>query len=222
MSRIGAEPYLAALVLKNRRCLVVGAGTVALEKIGGLLACSAQVRVVAPRVHPEIASLAERGVLELHVRPYDASDLEGCYLAVAATSDEEVNRRVYADCEARRIFCNVVDVPALCSFILPAVLRFGPIAIAVSTSGASPVLAQRMRDEIAAAFGPEYARLAEVLDGLRDWAREELPTYEARRDFFSAIVNGEPDPVALIASGRTDELDALVAERKRSALRSAE
>lgn len=222
MSRIGAEPYLAALVLKDRRCLVVGAGAVARDKIEGLLACSAKVRVVAPRVHPEVASLAAKGTLELRTRPYESFDLDGCYLAVAATSDEEVNRRVFSDCEARRIFCNVVDVPALCSFILPAVLRSGPIAIAVSTSGASPVLAQRMRDEIAAAFGPEYARLAEVLDGLRDWARKTLPTYEARRDFFSSIVNGEPDPVALVRAGRTDELVALIAERKRAALRSAE
>jgi siroheme synthase-like protein len=222
MSRIGAEPYLAALVLRGRRCLVVGAGSVGLEKIEGLLACSAEVRVVAPRCHDEVVALAREGALELLNRPYEPRDLDGCYLAVAATSDEELNRRVFTDCEARRIFCNVVDAPALCSFILPAVLRSGPIAIAVSTSGTSPVLAQRMRDEIGAAIGPEYARLAELLDSLRDWAKEHLPTYDARRDFFASIVNGRPDPIELLRAGRSAELDELIAARRAAALGSGE
>ena len=93
---------------------------------------------------------------------------------------------------------NVVDVHQLCNFILPAILRRGPLSIAISTSGASPALAKRMKSETDRMFGPEYARLAELLDGLRAWAKETLPTYEARRDFFEAIVNGSPDPIALL------------------------
>jgi siroheme synthase-like protein len=95
---------------------------------------------------------------------------------------------VFADAEARNVFCNVVDVPELCSVILPAVHREGPIAVAVSTGGASPALAQRLRDDVAAIIGPRHAELADELRALRPWAKENLPSYKARRDFFQARV----------------------------------
>jgi siroheme synthase-like protein len=95
---------------------------------------------------------------------------------------------VYADAERRSVLCNVVDVPELCSFILPAVHREGPIAVAISTGGASPALAQRLRDEIAAVVRPEHASLARQLRALRPWAKANLPTYEARRDYFAGLV----------------------------------
>jgi precorrin-2 dehydrogenase/sirohydrochlorin ferrochelatase len=96
---------------------------------------------------------------------------------------------VFADAEARNVFCNVVDVPELCSLILPAVHRQGPIAVAVSTGGASPALAQRIRDDVAALVGPQHADLAEQLRALRPWAKEHLPTYEARRDYLRRLVH---------------------------------
>jgi siroheme synthase-like protein len=170
--------------LAGRRCLVVGGGPVAAEKARGLLDCGAVVAVVAPDIDDGLRRLG----VELAERPYRSSDLDGCFLAVAATSDTEVNGRVFADAEARRLLCNVADVPELCSFILPAVHREGPLAIAVSTGGASPALAQRIRDEAAARYGPEYAALARRLQDLRPWAKANLPTYEARRDFFRELV----------------------------------
>jgi siroheme synthase-like protein len=100
---------------------------------------------------------------------------------IAATSVEEVNRRVFADAEERNLFCNVADVPELCSFILPAVHRQGPIAVAVSTGGASPALAQRLRDEIAAVVRPEHADLAYRLRELRPRSREPLDLRGATR-----------------------------------------
>ena len=119
-------------------------------------------------------------------------DLEGrSCLVVAATSVASLNRRVFADAEERGLLCNVVDVPELCSFILPAVHREGPIALAVSTGGASPVLAQRLRERLAALIDPEHAELARRLSELRPWVKAHYPTYEERRDFFRELVERE-------------------------------
>lgn len=170
--------------LRGRRCLVVGAGAVALEKARGLVECGASVTIVAPRAEPEIGVLAVRWL----PRAYERGDVDGCFLVCAATSDPAVNRCVFDDAEEHRILCNVADVPELCSFILPAVHREHPIAIAVSTGGASPALAQRIRDEVAGRYGPEHALLAQRLRALRPWAKRNLPAYEDRRDFFRALV----------------------------------
>lgn len=172
--------YMACLDLMGRSVLVVGGGSVAFEKVRGLLECGARVTVVAPETVPELLCLP----VEWLQRRYQSSDLRGRFLVVAATSSAAVNRRVFADAEARQVFCNVVDVPELCSLILPAVHRVGPIAVAVSTGGASPALAQRIRDDVAGLVGPRHADLAEELRALRTWAKENLPTYEARREFF--------------------------------------
>jgi precorrin-2 dehydrogenase len=179
--------YMACLDLEGRNCLVVGGGGVALEKARGLLDCGASVTVVAPEIAPELAKLG----VEKRRRGYRSSDLEGHFLVVAATSSTSLNKRVYADAEARLLLCNVVDVPELCSFILPAVHRQDPIAIAVSTGGASPALAQHIRDEIAAIVGLEHAELAQKLRELRPWAHANLPTYEHRRRFFADLVANE-------------------------------
>lgn len=202
--------YIACLNLKGRRCLVVGAGPVALEKIDGLLACSADVHVVAEKASAEVESLAATGALSLSVRRYKSGDLDGAFLVVAATSDPTTQERIYEDAERRSMLVNVVDVPGLCNFILPAIVRIGPIAIAISTSGASPALAKRMKSEIGDAFGPEHARLAEMLNQVRDWSRRTLPTYRDRRDFFEGIVNGEPDPIVLLREGRESEVRELI------------
>jgi siroheme synthase-like protein len=176
--------YVACLDLEGRDCLVVGGGPVALEKAQGLLECGARVTVVSPQI---VAGLEGLPVEHLR-RSYRSSDLEGRYLVVAATSATSVNRRVFADAEARALLCNVADVPELCSFILPAVHREGPIAVAVSTGGASPALAQRLRAELAAQVRPEHAELARRLQALRPWAKRHLPTYQARRDYFRQLV----------------------------------
>ena len=178
---------MACLDLTGRSCLVVGGGTVALEKILGLLDCGARVTVVAREVSDAVAGLP----VELHERAYESRDLDGRFLVVAATNDEALNRHVHADAEARSLLCNVVDVPALCSFILPAVHRVDPIAIAVSTGGASPALAKRLRDEIAKVVGEEHAVLARELRALRPWAMERFETYEQRRVFFDDHVARE-------------------------------
>ena len=111
---------------------------------------------------------------------------------------------------------NIVDVPPLCNFILPAIVRTGPLAIAISTAGASPALAKRIKREIADTYGEHHARLAELLNEARGWAKGNLPTYQDRKAFFEGIVNGEPDPIALLRAGDEEGVHALI-EAARSA-----
>lgn len=193
--------YIACLKLRGRRSLVVGGGDVGLEKVEGLLACDGDVTVVAPDLQPELRRLADEGSIEWVARAYEPSDLEGTFMVIAATNDSEVNIGVYDDAEKRAMLVNVVDVPPLCNFILPAIVRTGPLAIAISTAGASPALAKRMKREIAQLFGEEYARLAIILNDARGWAKATLPTYQDRKEFFESIVNGAPDPIELIRAG---------------------
>ncbi len=203
--------YMAALNLTGRRCLVVGAGSVGLEKIEGLLAADAEVVVVAPSAGDEVRDLAGSGSIVWEARAYRAGDLDGCFLAIAATSNTDVNIAVYNAAEARSMLVNVVDVPPLCNFILPAIVRRGPIAIAISTAGASPALAKRMKAQIAGEFGDEYARLALMLNEVRGWAKATLPTYQDRKAFFESIVDGDHDPIELLRAGDEAAVKSLIA-----------
>lgn len=203
--------YIACLKLTGRRCLVVGGGDVGLDKVEGLLACDGAVELVAPEACEELRELAAEGSIEWTRREFEPADLEGKFLAIAATNDTGVNISVYDRAEERAMLVNVVDVPSLCNFILPAIVRTGPIAVAISTAGASPALAKRMKDEVAAAFGTEYAELAVILNEVRGWAKGTLPTYQDRKAFFEEIVGGDPDPVELLRSGRRAEVDELIA-----------
>ena len=136
--------YIACLRLSGRRCVVVGGGEIGLEKVEGLLACDARVTLVSTEAVPELADYAREGSIDWQRREYETSDLEGTFIAIAATDDTDVNIRVHDDAERRAMLVNVVDVPPLCNFILPAIVRSGPLAIAISTAGASPALAKRM------------------------------------------------------------------------------
>jgi precorrin-2 dehydrogenase / sirohydrochlorin ferrochelatase len=208
--------YVACLKLTDRRCVVVGGGDVGLEKVEGLLACDAQVVLVAPEAVPELEALAADGSIAWLRREYRPEDLEGTFMVIAATSDTDVNIGVFADAERRAMLVNVVDVPPLCNFILPAIVRTGPLAIAISTAGASPALAKRMKGQIAEEYGEPYARLAVLLNEARGWAKATLPTYQDRKAFFEGIVNGEPDPVALLRAGDEQAVRDLIASAQRA------
>jgi len=191
--------YIACLRLTGRRCVVVGGGEVGLEKVDGLLACDGLVTVIAPDTEPALTEYAREGSIRWERREYGGpADLDGVFIAIAATDDTDVNVAVYEDAERRAMLVNVVDVPPLCNFILPAIVRTGPLAIAISTAGASPALAKRIKRQIAADYGEPYARLAVLLNDVRGWAKATLPTYQDRKEFFEGIVNGDPDPVKLL------------------------
>jgi precorrin-2 dehydrogenase / sirohydrochlorin ferrochelatase len=191
--------YIACLKLSGRRCVVVGGGEIGLEKVEGLLACDGEVTLIAPEAEQALQDYAREGSIRWEQRSYaGVADLEGVFMAIAATNDTDVNIAVYDDAERRAMLVNVVDVPPLCNFILPAIVRTGPLAIAISTAGASPALAKRIKREIEGQFGEPYARLAVLLNEVRGWAKATLPTYQDRKEFFEGIVNGEPDPVRLL------------------------
>ena len=198
--------YIACLRLSGRRCVVVGGGEVGLEKVEGLLACDGDVTLLAPDAVDALREYASEGSIRWEERRYAGpADLEGVFMAIAATDDTDVNIAVFNDAEQRAMLVNVVDVPPLCNFILPAIVRTGPLAIAISTAGASPALAKRMKREIAEEYGEPYARLALLLNEVRGWAKGTLPTYQERKEFFEGIVNGDPDPVQLLRAGDTPE-----------------
>ena len=209
--------YIACLKLSGRRCVVIGGGDVGLEKVEGLLACDGEVTLIAPDAVEPLRELAAEGSIRWEQREYaGAADLEGVFMAIAATDDTDVNIQVYDDAERRAMLVNVVDVPPLCNFILPAIVRSGPLAIAISTAGASPALAKRMKREIADAYGEPYARLAVLLNDVRGWAKATLPTYQDRKVFFESIVNGEPDPVELLRRGDEAAVRDLIEAARQS------
>ena len=148
--------------LAGKRVLVVGAGKVGEPKIAGLLETGARIHVVSLEASPAVRGWAREGKIELELRPFHADDLDGIFLAVVATSSRTLNERVYDEARRRGILCNVVDVPDLCDFFYPSVVRRGDLQIAVSTAGNSPSLAQKIRQQLEKQFGPGYA----------DWVRE--------------------------------------------------
>jgi precorrin-2 dehydrogenase / sirohydrochlorin ferrochelatase len=209
--------YIACLKLSGRRCVVVGGGDIGLEKVEGLLACEGEVTLIAPDAIDPLRELASEGSIRWEQREYaGAEDLEGVFMVIAATDDTDVNIQIYDDAERRAMLVNVVDVPPLCNFILPAIIRTGPLAIAISTAGASPALAKRIRDEIAAEYGEPYARLAILLNEVRGWAKGTLPTYQDRKVFFESIVNGDPDPIELLRRGDEAGVRDLIAAAQQT------
>ena len=186
--------YPVNLVLDGRRCLVVGGGHIALRKVQGLLACGAQVRVVAPRIVPELRTLP--GVT-FDERPWRPDDLAGVWLVIAATDDPAVNGAVYQAGERERIWVNGADDPANCSFTLPSVVRRGDLQIAVSTGGRSPALASWLRRRLEGEIGPEYSDLLEILATERDGLKAAGVSTEGL-DWRSAL---DSDMLDLIRTG---------------------
>ncbi len=159
-------PMLVSLA--GKKCLVVGAGQVAAAKIQGLLFSGADVTVVSPRAVPAIQHQARAGALIWRRRNFAAKDLDGAFLAVAATNSTKTNAAVFHACASRSVLCNSVDDPEHCNFIYPAVARRGPLQIAISTGGRSPALAARLRRELEQQFGPEWGAWVEDLGERRD------------------------------------------------------
>ena len=198
--------YPAILDIAGRRALVVGAGKVGEGKIAGLMNAGAEVKVVSLAATPQVRRWAEEGAIELELRPYESTDLDGRFLVIAATEDNDTNVRVFEDAEQRQMLCNVVDVTHLCNFILPSIVRRGDLAIAVSTGGASPALARRIRISIGECYGDEYAVALELLGSLRGELKARYPSPEHRKVIFERIVYSD-----LMDHVRADDADAIEA-----------
>jgi uroporphyrin-III C-methyltransferase/precorrin-2 dehydrogenase/sirohydrochlorin ferrochelatase len=198
------------LDVRGQPCLLVGGGAVALRKARTLLSAGAQLVVVAPEVEPVLRSqLAESGGL-LRERAFEPADLSGVRLVIAATDDAELNARIWSQAQAAGIPVNVVDDPAHCSFVMPAIVDRSPVLLAVSSSGASPVLARKLRARLETLIAPGYGRLAELAGRYRVRVQAELPA-EARRAFWEAVLEG---PVAeRVFAGDEAGAEALLAEQ---------
>jgi len=179
------------LKLEGRPCLVVGAGTVAESKIASLIEADAQVLVVAPDATPGVRSWAQAKRVEWRQRGFQPSDLDGMFIVVAATSSTELHKQIFQEATQRGVLCNTVDVPELCDFYYPAVVQRGALQIAVSTSGQSPALAQRLRIELEEQFGPEYEAWLEYLGEARDKLQSQKLDPEERKRLLHELSSQE-------------------------------
>jgi siroheme synthase-like protein len=178
----------------------VGGGPVATEKVEKLLEHGAVVRLVTPETTEALAAMVASGAVAEHrARAYAPEDLDGCFLVIAATNLDAVNRMVWQDAEARNLLCNVVDVPPLCNFIVPSIVRRGELALAISTGGASPVVAKHIRRELEVAYGPEWEALVDLLRDVRDELKVRYPDMPSRRDAVERLMG--TDVVRLLAEG---------------------
>jgi precorrin-2 dehydrogenase/sirohydrochlorin ferrochelatase len=195
---VAAPHYPVNLVLTGQRCLVVGGGRVARRKVEGLLASGASVNVVAPRIDPALAALP--GVTT-EPREYRRGEAQDYRLVISATDDRSVNQAVFDDAEAAGVWINSADDPDRCSFTLPAVLRAGPLLVAVSTGGQSPAVASWLRDQLAAQIGPEYETLVELVAAERAALQAEGRPTEGLA-WHRAL---DSDMLALIRGGNISE-----------------
>jgi precorrin-2 dehydrogenase/sirohydrochlorin ferrochelatase len=193
--------------LEGRQCLVVGAGEVGAPKIGGLLETGARIRVVALDASPAVREWARAGKIDLELRAFAAGDLDGAFLAVVATSSRTLNERVYHEARKRGVLCNVVDVPDLCDFFYPAVVRRGDLQIAISTAGQSPSLAQKIRQQLEKQFGPGYAAWAAELGETRKLILASDLDKQRKLDLLHSLASREAveaaltEPTQLVAEG---------------------
>ncbi|HQI81376.1 MAG TPA: bifunctional precorrin-2 dehydrogenase/sirohydrochlorin ferrochelatase [Deltaproteobacteria bacterium] len=174
--------------LRGSLVVVVGGGMVAARKVESLVKAGASVMVIAPKVVPEIASLPE---VLVETREYEEDDLEGAQLVIAATDSEVINRQVSEDARQRNIFCNVVDRPELCSFIVPSVVERGPIKVAISTGGFSPALSRRLRLSIGNSIGDEYVTMAAILGTIRPLVRSMPGGSDDHRRIFELLIDSD-------------------------------
>jgi precorrin-2 dehydrogenase / sirohydrochlorin ferrochelatase len=182
-------PYYPIYIdIENRDVVIIGGGNVCARKAETMMKYGARVTVVAPEFTDEIEGWAREGRLTLKRKKYDASDLDGATIVIASTDDTSVNEQIAADCRARRIPVNVVDVTPLCEFIVPAIVESGSVQIAVSTGGKSPALARTLKEDLQRFVGPEYAEVNDVLGTLREGAKRVLPTDVDRKRFFDGII----------------------------------
>lgn len=180
--------YPIFIDLRGRTVVVIGGGTVAWRKVEGLRKTGAHVKVIAPEIVHQISELEG---IEPCCRSYSSKDLEGACLVIAATDDEETNSAVSRDAMARNIFCNVVDKPELCTFIVPSVVEKGPIKIAISTGGVSPTLSKKMRIEIDKLLGNEYATLALIMGRIRSMVISGEGGFQSHKLIFETLINSE-------------------------------
>jgi precorrin-2 dehydrogenase/sirohydrochlorin ferrochelatase len=212
------KTYPLFALIEDRACLVVGGGAVGERKVRDLLAAGAKVTVVSRDLTPGLVELATQGRLSFIQGDFSPQHLDGMMLVVGATDDMEVNRQVSAAAQARGLLVNIVDAPELCTFIVPAQVRRGPLTIAVSTGGASPALARKVRQELEQHFGPDYGRYLQVLQAVRNQVLARRRGHPENQRLFQGLVAGplqeaiargdRPQALAVLEDALGELLDA--------------
>jgi precorrin-2 dehydrogenase/sirohydrochlorin ferrochelatase len=196
--------YPIYLDMRGRRALVVGGGAVGRRKTETLLRAGARVTVVSPQATAAIQALAEEGQVTWHARPYRSSDMAGMFLVFSATDDPELNRGIEADAARHHVLCNFADQPDRGHFILPSIVARGDLLVSISTCGKSPAVARRLRQELEAYFGEEYAPFLQLMGAIRAQLLEQEHAPEAHRKLFGRLIDG-----GLLAMVKTDDREAI-------------
>ena len=204
------EYYPVNLDIKKQKCLVVGGGRVGTRKVLTLLDCGARVTVVSPDAREKLIELANRGAITLEKRPYRETDLDGMFLVIGTTDDEELNHQISLAAEKLNMLCNIADRPQVCNFILPSIVSRGDLTISISTSGKSPALAKKLRIELEEQFGKEYADLLRLMGAIREKLLKQKHEPEAHKHLFEQLISR--NLVDMIRDTRKKEIDSLLCE----------
>ena len=198
--------YPVFIDVNQRRCIIIGGGNIGQEKVEKLLECDAEVFVISPEVNPRVKEMASNNEISWDRREYRQGDLEGAFIAIAATDDNKVNRQIAQEATERNVLLNVVDVTHLCTFIAPSVARRGEVTIATSTGGASPALARTFREKLTSSRILEFADLAPILAQARTELREKGVTVIP--DHWQTQITEEL--LDMVQAGESDEAYAIL------------
>lgn len=202
--------YPVLLDIQNRKCLVVGGGSVGTRKVTTLVACGASVTVVSPGVTTQLLQLADNKAIKLIKRPYRSSDLEGMLLVIGATNNEELNRQINKDAQRLNILCNIADLPEACDFILPSIVTRGDLIIAISTSGKSPALAKKLRKDLENEYGEEYAAFLHLMGAIRQKLLSKNQDSEANKYIFKQLI--ARGLIEMVKNRKEEEINSLLFE----------
>ena len=197
--------YPLSVDLRNKKVVVVGGGGVAERKVQGLLSAGAHVKLVSPEVTEALGEMASDGLIDHIERAFVPEDLDKAWLVIAATDDTEVQELVYNEALSQRIFCNVVDLPEFCSFIVPSVVRRGDLCLSISTGGRSPALVQRLRKEFEQSLGSFYGNYVSLLGELRQLIIKSHEDPVTRKDLCQSLA--APDVMAWVRGGEWDRVE---------------
>lgn len=195
--------YPVVLDLRDRPCVVVGGGALAEEKIRGLVEAGARVKVVAAKLHEGIGRLRDMEAIEWVPRGYARGDLAGAFLAVAADEDRSGNAAIYQDALEERVLINCLDDPPHCQFAYASIHRQGDLVIALSTTGKCPALAVRIRQRLAAEYGPAYGEFLAIVGGWRECIAMKWPDFATRRTIWYKLVDSPA--IGLLEQGKREE-----------------
>ncbi|ABR46302.1 siroheme synthase [Alkaliphilus metalliredigens QYMF] len=180
--------YPIMLNIEEKKCTVVGGGRVAERKVKSLLEHGAVVTVMSPTLTDALQEMVRQGQLLHHQKHYETGDLRGSYLVYVATDDLQVSQACHEEASRENILMNVVDVPRLCDFTVPAIVRRGPLTVAIASDGKSPMLSRKIREELEKRFGQHYEDVLELLGEMRVQALNEINEIEDRKQLFQQLI----------------------------------